>query len=233
WLAPAAALIKVCEGCRLPWACYGCRSRNSLRTPSHRISGLRSPALASSMMRLAMIWLVMTGRSARPSAMRAISNATPMTRLTSGSGPVSSRRGVLGIRRAGCGRERERSLRDRPTGAAADGAQALGADRCRVGTVADISLMDDGARRARQGVRGTKPTKGAFAIRPDGGERDGAHAEMRRVRTITCRSFRLKGSGERYYCNDFCAEAEEAESPALVPSMSEDASATLPKKAVS
>jgi hypothetical protein len=31
-----------------------------------------------------------------------------------------------------------------------------------------------------------------------------------------------KGSGERFYCNDFCAEAEEAESPSLVPSMAED-----------
>jgi hypothetical protein len=30
-----------------------------------------------------------------------------------------------------------------------------------------------------------------------------------------------KGSGERFYCNDFCAEAEEAESPSLVPSMAE------------
>ena len=28
-----------------------------------------------------------------------------------------------------------------------------------------------------------------------------------------------KGSGERFYCNDFCAEAEEAESLSLVPSM--------------
>jgi hypothetical protein len=31
-----------------------------------------------------------------------------------------------------------------------------------------------------------------------------------------------KGSGERFYCNDFCAEAEEAESPSLVPTMAED-----------
>lgn len=30
-----------------------------------------------------------------------------------------------------------------------------------------------------------------------------------------------KGSGERYYCNDFCAEAEATESPPLVPSMAE------------
>jgi hypothetical protein len=30
-----------------------------------------------------------------------------------------------------------------------------------------------------------------------------------------------KGSGERFYCNEFCAEAEAAESPSLVPSMTE------------
>src|SRR5215831_20807793 len=36
---------------------YGRRSPNSFRTPSHSRSGLRSPALASSMIRLAMISL--------------------------------------------------------------------------------------------------------------------------------------------------------------------------------
>jgi hypothetical protein len=30
-----------------------------------------------------------------------------------------------------------------------------------------------------------------------------------------------KGSGERYYCNDFCAEAEATGSPPLVPSMAD------------
>jgi hypothetical protein len=66
-------------------------------------------------------------------------------------------------------------------------------------------------------------------------------AEKELMQTLTCaacgrslaEASAWKGSGERYYCNDFCAEAEEAESPALVPSMSEDASATLPMKAVS
>jgi hypothetical protein len=28
-----------------------------------------------------------------------------------------------------------------------------------------------------------------------------------------------KGSGERYYCNDFCAEAEAVQSPSLIPSL--------------
>jgi hypothetical protein len=31
-----------------------------------------------------------------------------------------------------------------------------------------------------------------------------------------------KGSGEHYYCNDFCAEAETVESPSLIPSLTED-----------
>jgi hypothetical protein len=36
-----------------------------------------------------------------------------------------------------------------------------------------------------------------------------------------------KGRGERYYCNDFCAEAEAVESPPLIPSLTEDASARV------
>jgi hypothetical protein len=36
-----------------------------------------------------------------------------------------------------------------------------------------------------------------------------------------------KGSGERYYCNDFCAEAEAVESPSLIPSLTEEASARI------
>jgi hypothetical protein len=36
-----------------------------------------------------------------------------------------------------------------------------------------------------------------------------------------------KGSGERFYCNEFCADAEETGSPSLVPSMTEDAPAEL------
>jgi hypothetical protein len=36
-----------------------------------------------------------------------------------------------------------------------------------------------------------------------------------------------KGSGRRYYCNDFCAEAEGIESPSLVPRMAEEASAPI------
>jgi hypothetical protein len=50
-------------------------------------------------------------------------------------------------------------------------------------------------------------------------------AENEMMDTLACaacgrslaEAFAWKGNGERYYCNDFCAEAEEAESPALVP----------------
>lgn len=36
-----------------------------------------------------------------------------------------------------------------------------------------------------------------------------------------------KGSGERFYCNEFCADAEATESPSLVPNVTEDRSAQL------
>src|SRR5262249_60814186 len=58
---------------------YGRRSRNSFRTPSHSRSGLRSPALASSMIRLAMISLARSPRAATLRAPPAISNTTPKT----------------------------------------------------------------------------------------------------------------------------------------------------------
>jgi hypothetical protein len=37
-----------------------------------------------------------------------------------------------------------------------------------------------------------------------------------------------KGSGERYYCNEFCADAEAAESPSLVPMMPKRAPEQIP-----
>lgn len=38
-----------------------------------------------------------------------------------------------------------------------------------------------------------------------------------------------KGGGERYYCNEFCAEAEQIEAPPLVPAMSEPTPMRLPR----
>jgi hypothetical protein len=40
-----------------------------------------------------------------------------------------------------------------------------------------------------------------------------------------------KGSGERYYCNEFCADAEAAESPSLVPTVPADAAEHMPVSA--
>src|SRR5262245_34225443 len=109
---------------------YSRRSRNCFRTPSHKRSGLRSPALASSMMRLAMISVARSPRSASPRATRAISNATPMTRLASRSNLVPSRNGVIGMSalvvQAGA---RPVSQPPAPIGAAAAGEEFLGAIR--------------------------------------------------------------------------------------------------------
>jgi hypothetical protein len=75
---------------RRPHACGGGR-RNSSKTPSHNRSGSRSPALASSMILLAITWLARSPRSASRSAISAISNARPMTRIVSGSNLWPSR----------------------------------------------------------------------------------------------------------------------------------------------
>jgi hypothetical protein len=40
-----------------------------------------------------------------------------------------------------------------------------------------------------------------------------------------------KGSGERYYCNEFCADDEGSQSPSLVPTLPEDAPARVPASA--
>jgi hypothetical protein len=37
-----------------------------------------------------------------------------------------------------------------------------------------------------------------------------------------------KGSGERYYCNEFCADDEASGSPSLVPMMPEGAPEQIP-----
>ena len=61
------------------------RSRNSFTALSHKRSGLRSPALASSIILLAISSFAISPRSASPRASRVISNARPMMRLVSGS----------------------------------------------------------------------------------------------------------------------------------------------------
>jgi hypothetical protein len=61
---------------------------------------------------------------------------------------------------------------------------------------------------------------GAFAVRSI------AENEMHNLTCAACgralaEAAAWKGSGERFYCNDFCAEAEATESPSLVPSITE------------
>jgi hypothetical protein len=58
-------------------AAYKRRSRNSFKTSSHKRSGLRSPALASSMFRLARISLARSPRSASPQATPSYQSACP------------------------------------------------------------------------------------------------------------------------------------------------------------
>ena len=60
-------------------------------------SGLRSPAFAKRMILLASISSAMSPRSARRSAMQAISNATPITSRVSGSHLKPSRNGVIAL----------------------------------------------------------------------------------------------------------------------------------------
>jgi hypothetical protein len=71
------------------------------------------------------------------------------------------------------------------------------------------------------GVR-NQPHGRAFVIRQDCGERM-LHGMFN---CASCgrwleKTAAWKGSGERYYCNDFCAEAEATGSPPLVPCMAE------------
>jgi len=69
---------------------------------------------------------------------------------------------------------------------------------------------------------------GAFAVRPV------VETEMHNVmlRCAACgqalaEQAAWKGSGERYYCSEFCADAEAAQSPSLVPTIAEDAPAPM------
>jgi hypothetical protein len=74
----------------------------------------------------------------------------------------------------------------------------------------------------------------AGALRPGGIAETEMHNVM--LRCAACgqalaEQAAWKGSGERYYCNEFCADAEAAQSPSLVPTMSEDAPAPMPAPA--
>src|SRR5260370_21742562 len=113
-----------------------------------------------------------------------------------------------------CRRERDRSLSHRLAGPAAGGVQALGAIRRRVGTVADNSGPEENwQRRGPANREGPSPGKGRL--------RAGRIAENELMQTLMCatcgrslaEASAWKSSGNRYYCNDFCAEAEASACP--------------------
>ena len=129
-------------------------------------------------------------------------------------------------------------LHHRSAGIVAGGDGVLGAIfRFRaVGPVHDLALPEARSplvswaqSSAGGGPCGTEAMPGAFAVRPV------VETEMHNVmlRCAACgralaEQAAWKGSGERYYCNEFCADAEAAQSPSLVPTMPEDARAPMP-----
>jgi len=84
-----------------------------------------------------------------------------------------------------CRRERDRSLSHRLTGATAGGAQALGAIRRRVGTVADNSGPEENWQRRGPANR-EEPSPGKGRLR------SGRIAENEMMQTLTCADFVAK-----------------------------------------
>jgi len=72
----------------------------SFNISSHKISGWRSPALASAMIFVAMACLMSSSQSPIRKAMQTISYATPKTRVVSTSKCSPSRNGVIGMTRS-------------------------------------------------------------------------------------------------------------------------------------
>src|SRR5215475_4266032 len=129
---------------------------------------------------LAMTSLAMPVWSLRPRATRAISNASPMTRLVSGSKLMSPRNEVMGINARRCRQERE-GAHHRPAGVVAGGGWGLRRDfpprrfgtrlNATRGAITRIPIVRRTPGRAA-GPRGTEALGGAFAVRPDCGDRD-------------------------------------------------------------
>ena len=82
----------------------------SFNACSHKTSGLRSPAFASSMILSAMACLTKSSEPSVRRAMQTISNATPKTRRVSGSHRLPFRKGLIGMS------EPRNALRDGPLG---------------------------------------------------------------------------------------------------------------------
>jgi hypothetical protein len=81
-------------------AAYASLLRMSLNTCSHKISGLRSPALASATSFVAIDCLTSSSQSPVRRAMQTISSATLRTRLLSWSNRSPLRNGVIGMARS-------------------------------------------------------------------------------------------------------------------------------------
>ena len=75
--------------------CWG--RRMSFNVSSHKISGLRSPALTSAMSFVAMACLMSSSQSPVRRAMQTISSATLRTRVLSGSNRSPLRNGMIGM----------------------------------------------------------------------------------------------------------------------------------------
>src|SRR4051812_9945341 len=75
-------------------AAYTSRRRMSFNACSHNRSGLRSPALARSMILAAMACLTKSSEPSVRRAMQVISNATPKMRLVSGFEPCPVEKGA-------------------------------------------------------------------------------------------------------------------------------------------
>jgi hypothetical protein len=122
--------------------CWGVRI--SFNTCSHKMSGLRSPFLASAMSFVAIACLTQSSQSPVRRPMQIASNATPKMRVPSKSNRSPSRNGVIGVALLpGNRRERDRSLSHRCLGRAAAGGCSASHDRAQgcVGKRTDRALF--------------------------------------------------------------------------------------------
>src|SRR3981189_1903062 len=83
-----------CPPTEVTYACGG-GLRIAFNSCSHKVSGLRSPDFASSIILVAMACLTPSSLSPIRRAMQTISKATPRTRLSSGSNRAPLRNGVI------------------------------------------------------------------------------------------------------------------------------------------
>src|SRR5262249_50409062 len=119
-----------------------------------------------------------------------------------------------------------------PVGTATGGAEVLGAIGGAVCTLADLwhaaAAIRHVSRNHRHGRSVCRPANNMERGMPNGVLSCAACGRSLEVTAA------WKGKGERYYCNDFCADAEAVESPSLIPSLTEAApprTAAMPSRA--